>query len=134
MSTVQPPSLKRKIFLHLHPPESKTSGDREAKLLEVDSHFVTVKLLQAVKLPACHSKLVCAKAENSKVNHPVLFEEKKNDNKNLIVTICVTEIDKDKKLVVTIKNYGLQPVVLEEVLKLERTQTFYFMFITYLII
>ena len=27
------------------PPESNTSGDREAKLLEVDSHFVTVKLL-----------------------------------------------------------------------------------------
>ena len=67
-----------------------------------------------MKIPARHSKLVRAKAENSEVNHPVLFEEKKSDNKNLSMTMCVTEIDKDKKLVVTIENYGLQPVVLEE--------------------
>ena len=30
------------------------------------------------------------------------------------MTMCVTEIDKDNKLVVAIENYGLQPVVLEE--------------------
>ena len=96
------------------PPESKTSGDREGKLLEVDNHYVTVKLLQAVKIPARHSKLVRAQAKNSEVNHPVLFEEKKGENKNLSMTMCVTEVDKDKKLVVAIENYGLQPVVLEE--------------------
>ena len=96
------------------PPESKTSGHREGKLLEVDNHYETVKLLQAVKIPARHSKLVRAQAENSEVNHPMLFEEKKGENKNFSMTMCVTEVDKDKKLVVAIENYGLQPVVLEE--------------------
>ena len=96
------------------PPESKTNGDRDGKLLEVDNHYVTVKLLQAVKIPARNSKLVRVQAENSEVNHLMLFEEKKDENKNLSMTMCVTEVDRDKKLVVAIENYGLQPVVLEE--------------------
>lgn len=58
--------------------------------------------------------MVHVQAENGKVNHPVLFEEKKGENKNLSKTMCVTEVDKDKKLVVAIENYGLQPVVVEE--------------------
>ena len=78
------------------PPESKTNGDREGKLLEVDNHYVTVKLLQAVKIPARNSKLVRVQAENSEVNHPMLFEEKKGENKNLSMTMCVTEIDRDR--------------------------------------
>ena len=42
-------------------------------VLEVDNHYVTVKLLQAVKIPAPHSTLVHFQAKNSE---PVLFEEK----------------------------------------------------------
>ena len=41
---------------------------------------MTVKLLQAVKIPACHSKLVHAKAVNSEVKHPVFFKENESDN------------------------------------------------------
>ena len=67
------------------PPESKSSGDREAKLLEVGNHFVTVKLLQAVKIPACRSKLVHAKAVNSEVKHPVFFKEKSDNNLSKII-------------------------------------------------
>ena len=76
-----------------------------------------------MKIPTRNSKLVRAQAENSDVNHPVLFEEKKGENKNLSMTMCVTEVDKDKNLVVAIENYGLQPVVLEEGFEIGRADT-----------
>ena len=38
--------------------ESKSNGDHSSKLLEADNSCMIVKLLQAVKIPARHSKLV----------------------------------------------------------------------------
>ena len=43
----------------------------------------------------------------------MLFERKIRDQ-NIGVTTCVTKVGEDNKIVVTIENYELQPVVLEE--------------------
>ena len=90
------------------------------KLLEVDNNYVTVKLLQAVKIPARHSKLVHVQAKSSEVNQLMLFEEKMSENENQMIsmTSCITEVDKDQNLVVTIENHGLQPVKLEKGLEI----------------
>ena len=48
--------------------ETKSNGDNSDKLLEVDNHYVTVKLLQAVKIPARHSTLVRVQAKDSEIN------------------------------------------------------------------
>ena len=99
--------------------ESKNNGDN-GKLLEVDNNYVTVKLLQAVKIPARHCKLVRVQAKSSEVNQLMLFEEKMSENENQMIsmTSCITEVDKDQNLVVTIENHGLQPVILEKGLEI----------------
>jgi len=100
--------------------ESINNGDDNGKLLEVDNNYVTVKLLQAVKIPARHSKLVRVQAKSSEVNQLMLFEEKMSENENQMIsmTSCITEVDKDQNLVVTIENHGLQPVKLEKGLEI----------------
>ena len=89
-------------------------------MAEVDNNYVTVKLLQAVKIPARHSKLVRVQAKSSEVNQLMLFEEKMSENENQMIsmTSCITEVDKDQNLVVTIENHGLQPVILEKGLEI----------------
>ena len=59
---------------------------------------MTVKLLQAVKIPARHSKLVRVQAKSSEVNQLMLFEEKMSENENQMIsmTSCITEVDKDQ--------------------------------------
>ena len=100
--------------------ESINNGDDNGKLLEVDNNYVTVKLLQAVKIPARHSKLVRVQAKSSEVNQLMLFEEKMSENENQMISMnsCITEVDKDQNLVVTIENHGLQPVILEKGLEI----------------
>jgi len=61
-------------------------------------------------------ELAQAKVEKDKDPHPMLFEAKmrNKEDQNIGVTTCVAEVGEDNKIVVTIENYGLQPVVLEE--------------------
>ena len=66
--------------------ESKYNGD---KLLKVDNNYVTVKLLQAVKIPAHHSKLVRVQAKSSEVNQLMLFEEKMSENENQMISMII---------------------------------------------
>ena len=56
----------------------------------------------------------------TETNQPVLFEEKISENKNCMISMtrCITEVDKNKNLVVTIEKHGLQPVVLEKGLEI----------------
>ena len=92
--------------------ETKPKG--KSQQLEVNNHYVTVRLLQAVRIPAHHSQLVHARADKDEGHHLVLFEERKSKNQDISVTTYVTELSKDNGIVVAIENYGLQPVVLEE--------------------
>ena len=51
----------------------------------------------------------------------MFFEEKmsENENQTISMTSCITEVDKDQNLVVTIENlHDLQPVILEKGLEI----------------
>ena len=91
-------------------------SEREGQNMQAGNHNLTVRLLRAVRIPAQHSQLAQAKVEKDKDPHPMLFEAKmrNKEDQNIGVTTCVAEVGEDNKIVVTIENYGLQPVVLEE--------------------
>ena len=95
-------------------PDDKS--ERESQNIKAGNQNVTVRLLRAVRIPARHSQLAQAKVEKDKDPHPMLFEAKmqSKEDQNIGVTTCVTEVGEDNKIVVSIENHGLQPVVLEE--------------------
>ena len=64
---------------------------------------MTIRLLQAVKIPARHSRLVRVKADKSDRGHLMLFEEQKDESDSMVLTV---------------ENHSLQPVVLEKSLEI----------------
>ena len=88
--------------------------ERPEKGLEIDNYHVTVRLLQAVKIPARHSRLVRVKADQSDRGNMMLFGEQKGKNVNICVVTCASELDESDSMVLTVENHSLQLVVLEK--------------------
>ena len=89
---------------------------------EGESLVPTVRLLHATRLPAQHGKFVRAQVEGPPEKALALFESEKLPQQGVVVEDGAVELDDSGSLILTIQNYGLAPICLEEGLVLGRLQ------------
>ena len=89
---------------------------------EGESLVPTVRLLHATRLLAQHGKLVRAQVEGPPEKALALFESEKLPQQGVVVEDGAVELDDSGSLILTIQNYGLAPICLEEGLVLGRLQ------------
>ena len=89
---------------------------------EGESLLPTVRLLHATRLPAQHGKVVRAQVEGPPEKALAFFESEKLTQRGVVVENGAVELDNNGILILTIQNYRLAPICLEEGLVLGHLQ------------